>query len=142
MDGTDGRMPKFVKTVDADTIQNEAELQRTSALYGYSPPVYEVTDTEIYMEDLLAPCLADQYGDEPGDIPDWIWESIRSMLTALYNFECIEYVDITPYNFIEKEDKIYVIDFGHARYTSTKRPMNWFLQEFLDGENSWNPDFK
>jgi tRNA A-37 threonylcarbamoyl transferase component Bud32 len=135
-------MPKFVKTVDPDTIQNEAELQRVAAMYDYSPKVFEVTNTEIYMEDLLAPCLADQYGDEPGDIPDWIWDSIRTIVTALYNFEDIEYVDITPYNFIEKEDKIYIIDFGHARYRSTKRPMNWFLQEFLDGENSWNPDFK
>jgi tRNA A-37 threonylcarbamoyl transferase component Bud32 len=135
-------MRPFVKIVDPSTIENEVELQRVAVLYGYSPPIFNVTTDEIYMEDLEASCLADIYGDNPVDIPEWIWESIRTMLGSLYRYEDIEYIDITPYNFVEKDDKIYLIDFGHARYKSKTRPMNWFLSEFLDGENSWNPDFK
>lgn len=135
-------MRPFVKTVDPSMIQNEVELQKVAIMYGYSPQIISVTDDEIYMEDLEAPCLADVYGDEPEAIPEWIWDSIRSMLHSLYTYEGIEYTDITGYNFIEKDEKIYLIDFGHARYKSRDRPMNWFLKEFLDGENAWNPDFK
>jgi tRNA A-37 threonylcarbamoyl transferase component Bud32 len=135
-------MRPFVKVVDPSTIQNEAELQKVAIMYGYSPQIFNVTHDEIYMEDLEAPCLADIYGEEAESIPDWIWDSIRTMIESLYKYEGIEYIDITPYNFIEKDDKVYLIDFGHARYKSRNRPINWFLCEFLDGENSWNPDFK
>ena len=92
------------------------------------------------MEDLEEMCLADRYGDDPAKIPKWIWDEIRRMLLILLNAEGIEYIDITPYNFIQKDDKIYVIDFGDAKYTDGE--VDWFLQEFLDGENSWNPDYK
>ena len=135
-------MRPFVKVVDPSTIENEVELQKVAIMYGYSPQIISVTSDEIYMEDLEAPCLADIYGEEAECIPEWIWESIRTMLGSLYRFEDIEYIDITPYNFIEKDEKIYLIDFGHARYKSRNREMNWFLKEFLDGENAWNPDFK
>jgi tRNA A-37 threonylcarbamoyl transferase component Bud32 len=135
-------MKPFVKTVDPSTIENEVELQKVAIMYGYSPQIIAVTDDEIFMEDLEAPCLADIYGDEAAAIPEWIWDSIRTMLHSLYTYEGIEYTDITGYNFIEKDEKIYLIDFGHARYKSRDKPMNWFLREFLDGENAWNPDFK
>ena len=135
-------MRPFVKVVDPSTIENEVELQKVAIMYGYSPQIIAVTNDEIFMEDLEAPCLADIYGEEAQSIPDWIWESIRTMLGSLYVYEDIEYIDITPYNFIEKDDKIYLIDFGHARYKSRNREMNWFLKEFLDGDNAWNPDFK
>lgn len=92
------------------------------------------------MEDLNAECLADVYGENPENIPTWIWNEIRSIITILFNEEGIEYVDITPYNFIEKDNRIYIIDFGDAKYTDGQ--VNWFLSEFLDGENSWNPDYK
>jgi serine/threonine-protein kinase RIO1 len=58
----------------------------------------------------------------------------------LYEVEGIEYPDITPYNFIKVKNKIYIIDFGDAKYRD--KETNWFLTEFMDGENSWNPDYK
>ena len=60
------------------------------------------------------------------------------IIEILYYTENIEYIDITPYNFIEKNEKIYIIDFGHANYRKAK---NYFLREFLDGLNKWNSDF-
>ena len=94
------------------------------------------------MEDLDELSLADRYGDDPSEIPLWIWAEIRTMLSTLLNEEGIEYVDITPYNFIEKDNRIYIIDFGDARYTHGMGLTDWFLNEFLEGENSWNPDYK
>lgn len=133
----------FVKVVSEDA-DNEVELQKIASSYGFSPRVLSHNKLEdssfIMMEDLEAECLADVYGENPDNIPLWIWDEIRSMVTALFNQEGIEYVDITPYNFIEKDNRIYMIDFGDAKYTNGE--VNWFLSEFLDGENSWNPDYK
>ena len=33
-----------------------------------------------------------------------------------------------------------MIDFGDARYANEE--IDWFLDEFMGGENYWNPDYK
>ena len=142
--GLSGKM--YVKEVDADIAPLEVELQQISAKYGFSPSILKVHKNKKYwrieMEDVDELCLADTYGEDPECIPEYIWDSIRAMLTILFEEEGIEYVDITPYNFIEKNGRIYVIDFGDAKYTNKFEEPNWFLTEFLDGKNSWNPDYK
>ena len=124
----------------------EVEIQRWVYKYGFTPEIYDVdfADDEciISMEDLEEQCLADKYGDLPEHIPSKYWEQIRTILAILFEREGIEYIDITPYNFIEKNDKIYIIDFGDAYYTHKSKKVNWFLKEVLDGYNGWNPDFK
>jgi tRNA A-37 threonylcarbamoyl transferase component Bud32 len=136
----------FRKYVSPHEVDNEEELQTISASYGFSPQIIRSKFDEergvcfIEMEDLEEMCLADRYGDDPANIPKWIWDEIRRMLLILLNAEGIEYRDITPYNFIQKDEKIYIIDFGDAKYTDGE--IDWFLQEFIDGENSWNPDYK
>ena len=132
----------YYKVIKPDTL--EVELQEIAARHGFSPQVLNVVRTAdkwiLAMEDVEEGCLADHYGDDPEDIPEWIWDEIRRMVRHLYEDEGIEYIDITPYNFIEKEGRIYMIDFGDAKYTGDEK--DWFLNEFLDGENSWNPDYK
>jgi tRNA A-37 threonylcarbamoyl transferase component Bud32 len=134
----------FIKRVKEKNALIEVELQRISSKYGFSPKIHklEFVDDEclIYMDE-VGKCLADIYGDTPDNIPDNIWSDIREMIRTLYEEEGIEYVDITSYNFTEKDGKIYIIDFGDAQY-ALKDTINWFLREFLDGENSWNPDYK
>jgi len=124
----------------------EVEIQRCVHKYEITPEIYDVdfADDEciISMEDLEEPCLADKYGDLAEHIPVKYWEQIRTILAILFEREGIEYIDITPYNFIEKNDKIYIIDFGDAYYTHKSKKVNWFLKEVLDGHNGWNPDFK
>lgn len=124
----------------------EVEIQRCVHKYGFTPEIYDVDfaddDCIISMEDLEAECLADKYGDLAEHIPTKYWEQIRTILAILFEREGIEYIDITPYNFIEKNDKIYIIDFGDAYYTHKSKEVNWFLKEVLDGHNGWNPDFK
>ena len=134
----------FVKDVPACDSELEIELQNIAADYDFCP---RITKTErhgdivrIYMEDVEEEPLVVTYGDDPKDIPTWIWDEIRDMITVLFEEEGIEYVDITPYNFIEKDGRIYMIDFGDAKYTEGE--VDWFLTEFLEGENSWNPDYK
>jgi tRNA A-37 threonylcarbamoyl transferase component Bud32 len=134
----------FIKKVSKETSDNEAELQSIAARYGFSPKVISISKVDdacfIVMEDLQAECLADVYGEDPDNIPKWIWNEIRIMVKTLLDEEGIEYPDITPYNFIEKDNRVYMIDFGDAKYVEGEN--NWFVQEFIDGENYWNPDYK
>lgn len=135
----------FQKEVLANKVHLEVEFQRIASSYGFSPKIHKVEYGDnvctIFMDDLEMMCLADKYGDKPKDIPKWIWKEIRRILKFLYEVEGIEYIDVTPYNFIEKDGKVYIIDFGHAVYAKADN-VDWFLQGFLSGENSWNPDYK
>jgi hypothetical protein len=52
----------------------------------------------------------------------------------------IEYSDITAYNFIQTSSKnIYIVDFEHACLLDNEY-LDWFVDEFLNGINIWNPD--
>ena len=122
-------------------IRREAEFQSQAAEIGLSPPVLRYTPTTIVMEHMNALCIADQYGDSIDAIPDWIREEIVAILYTVYVTLGIEYIDITPYNFIEKDGKVWVIDFGHAaKVTEEVHP---FLEEVFDTWtlSKWNPDF-
>lgn len=134
----------FVKIVNADNSELEIELQNIAHIYNFCPRILRTRrhgkNVRIYMERIDGDILADIYGDDPSNVPQWVWDEIRTMVRVLYEEEGVEYVDITPYNFIEKDDRIYMIDFGDAKYTNGTP--DWFLTEFLDGENSWNPDYK
>jgi len=135
----------YTDKITKEDIENEIELQTISSTYGFSPKIINYTFDEmgciILMENLNELCIADKYGDLPHHITKYIWKKIHDIIKILYEQQGIEYIDITPYNFIEKEGKVYIIDFGHARYKQDK--MNWFLEEFINDElNEWNPDFR
>ena len=124
----------------------EIELQDIAAIYEFAPRIHRVDGNVVQMDEIKGSCLADIYTDDPTKVPDWIWAEIYRILLILYEREGIEYVDITSYNFMLETEtqKVWIIDFGHAYYTSREKgekPQNWFLQEVLDGEKSWNPDF-
>jgi len=130
----------------------EFELQTISAKYTFSPKIHEIfhtsTETIVCMDRVKGDILADIYGENPQDIPKDIWIKIHKILATLFDFEGIEYIDITPYNIMQIPDgSLQLIDFGDAYYTEPNRsdinrPQNWFLKDFLDGEYTWNPDFK
>lgn len=138
----------FIKRVTGPHTELEVELQEIAAKYEFAPKILNVTEEDdallIEMEKIEGDLLADKYGDEdPGNVPEWIWEEIRRMLTVLYEEEGIEYVDVTPYNFIETDDGIYMIDFGDACYIREDQEQNWYLEQFLNSnDKTWNPDYK
>jgi tRNA A-37 threonylcarbamoyl transferase component Bud32 len=131
------------KTVDTANVYTEVELQKISAKLGFSPDVVSVIEkgdkSIIKMERVNGDILSDIYGDNHDVVPARVWDKIRHILSELYDAG-IEYIDITPYNFIMAGDDIKIIDFGDAKYSDGQ--INWFLDDFLDGVNEWNPDFK
>jgi tRNA A-37 threonylcarbamoyl transferase component Bud32 len=136
----------FVKQIDSSIAEDEVDLQMIAARYGFAPTIHHIEKGPlnwiVMMDDLGDEnTLSNIYGEDASKIPDWIWDDIRRIIAVLID-EGVEYQDITSYNFIEKDGKIYVIDFGDARYISRKREMNWFVKEFMKGHNGWNPDFR
>jgi len=126
----------------------EIELQDVASKHGFAPCIHRIDGNVVQMDEIKGHCLADIYTDDPAKVPDFVWAEIHRILAVLFECEGIEYVDITAYNFmLETEtNKVWIIDFGHAYYSTTpqtdnKKPINWFLREVLDGEKSWNPDF-
>jgi tRNA A-37 threonylcarbamoyl transferase component Bud32 len=135
---------KYSSKVSEKDVKLEIELQQASSKHDFTPNIIKSTFKEdgcvIEMDHLEDVCLVEKYGEKNEDIPEWIWDEIRDILSILYDDEGIEYVDITPFNFIEKDGVVHIIDFGHAYYKKDGE-MNWFLRDFFDGVNEWNPDF-
>ena len=135
----------FIKNVSNRTeaqIRNEVELQKRAARKGFAPKVI-ITDYKTYikMDKIDSLCIADQYGAKFTDTAKHLRDQIYEIVRRLY-YECdIEYIDVTPYNFIEDTTgRVWVINFGDA--LPVKR--NWFLEELLENGilTKWNPDFK
>jgi RIO-like serine/threonine protein kinase len=132
---------RFPDSTPYSEIRREARLQRLSASIGLSPKVIRCTANTIVMKALNTPCLADVYGDTVEDLPEWIREEILGILYTLYVTLGIEYIDVTPYNFIEVDGIVWIIDFGHAR--EKREEIHPYLDEiFANWEIvKWNPDF-
>lgn len=122
-------------------IRREVELQERASKIGVSPKILDTNfKTYIRMENLDEMCIADMYGEDFDKMPKDIIDEIYNILMRLY-LECdIEYIDVTPYNFIKKDDKLWIIDFGDARLVET----NWFIKEVMINKKlvRWNPDFR
>ena len=132
---------KDVSNRSEDLIMKEIRLQKKAAAIGVSPRIIGSDfKTYIDMEDLGEMCIADMYGENIKDMPESILINIYDILRRLY-LECdIEYIDITPYNFIETNAQLWIIDFGDANDIPKKDP---FLKElFQKGSlTRWNSEF-
>ena len=68
-------------------------------------------------------------------------KEIRNIIKILYDNN-IEYPDITGYNFIEIDNKLWIIDFEHASLIQNNKLKDSFVIKFINGLNKWNPRFK
>jgi tRNA A-37 threonylcarbamoyl transferase component Bud32 len=122
-------------------IVREARLQSASAKLGLSPAVVK-TDNKTFIEMELVPsmALAYKYGYDVEELPNEIRQQVYEIVQTLYQHG-IQYVDITPYNFIEHEGKVWIIDFGHA--SNRKRLCRYLIKLFNEGYlHEWNADFR
>jgi RIO-like serine/threonine protein kinase len=128
-------------------LKEQALVKYVSNKYTFCPKIisYDFFENhaEIIMENINGKTLYELFSDTD-NIPTHIWESIRTILNILFYEEGIEYIDISPFNFIVKNNIVYIIDFGHAYwFNENKKISNWFLKKFIvDEENNFNPDFK
>ncbi len=130
-------------------VVKSALTQQLAANMRIAPRVLS-TDNESYivMEHLDEMCIADKWGENldelETELADKIRAGIKDILCILHG-QGIEYLDVTPYNFIEKDGRVWVIDFDDVKYikkgSTTK---NAYLKPIIRGEKQlyWNPAFK
>ena len=132
---------KEFSSTPSKEIAREARLQSVSAKLGLSPNVLK-SDNRTFIEMELIPsmALAYRYGDDVEELPDDIRKQVFDIVYTLYQHG-IQYVDITPYNFIEHEGKVWIIDFGHA--SNRRRLCRYLIKLFNEGYlHAWNADFR
>lgn len=100
---------------------------------------YDAEKKILTMEKIPNLNISDMYGEESGDIEEYLFEKIREIIKKLALHK-ISYPDITGYNFIEYKDTMWIIDFEHAKLVS--KITDKFVLKFIDGLNEWNPEFK
>jgi tRNA A-37 threonylcarbamoyl transferase component Bud32 len=83
--------------------------------------------------------VSDYYGETPEHIDAELFTRIRNIIQTLYDHDIL-YIDITGYNFIENDNKLWIIDFEHATYNHPRKT-DEFVEKFLEGHNGWNPEF-
>ena len=83
--------------------------------------------------------VSDYYGETAEHISDELFARIRNIIQTLYDHDIL-YIDITGYNFIENDNKLWIIDFEHATYNHPRKT-DVFVEKFLEGHNGWNPEF-
>ena len=83
--------------------------------------------------------VSDYYGETAEQIGDELFARIRNIIQTLYDHNIL-YIDITGYNFIENDNKVWIIDFEHATYNHPRKT-DEFVEKFLEGHNGWNPEF-
>lgn len=144
-----GEKKMFVKVLTLDEKNRkdmylEVELQSKAFNMGFKcPRIYDHYmyngDMFIIMEKLKAKTIKDRFGKNEEQVPKRIFKKIREIVDTLY-YKGIEYIDITSVNFmIDGNDNVYVIDFGHAYYRKGNT-IDYYLDEFLDGEDKWNQE--
>ena len=95
---------------------------------------YDKQKEIMVMHKINAMNLSDMFGEKSSDIDEYYFDEIRTIIKTLSD-NGIEYPDITGYNFIEYDNKIWIIDFEHAHIHDN------FVDKFIQGRNKWNPRF-
>jgi tRNA A-37 threonylcarbamoyl transferase component Bud32 len=102
---------------------------------------YDEEKQTMIMEKIYNMSVSDAYGESAKNVPDEIFDEIRQIIEYLYNMDII-YPDITGYNFIEHENKIWILDFEHVKFGKHHKKEEKFVRKFINGHNGWNPKFK
>ena len=97
-------------------------------------------DTKVMiMEKVNYMNVSDYYGEKETDISPELFKKIRQIIQTLYDNNIV-YPDITGYNFIELDKRIWIIDFEHSNFKPLLQDN--FVVKFINGLNKWNPRFK
>lgn len=127
----------FTKEAERSEYDLQLKIYNMEIVNIPRPISYDEKTKQLTMETVVGLTVSDFYGNE-NPVPASAFDIIRDILQALAD-NGIEYIDITGYNFmIDNNEEFWIIDVEHAE---KKEITNWFLIDFLDGYNGWNPDF-
>lgn len=119
-------------------------LKRNTDINIHIPKItsYDRENKILTLEKINGDNLSDIYGEDIRCVPHNIIDIIRNFLRFLCE-QGIDYIDITGYNFmLDDHENIWIIDFEHAKIRTENNAPDEFLTTFINGELSWNPEFK
>ena len=101
---------------------------------------YDIDTQVMTMENVPHMCVSDFYGEDSENISPELFKEIRKVIRFLYDNHII-YPDVTGYNFIEYDNKLWIIDFEHSDFKTHQK--NIYVEEFVEDDtyNKWNPWF-
>lgn len=103
---------------------------------------YDKKSKVLIMQTIYGDNLSNIYGEDIRDVPIKLIKLIRQFLYILNQY-MVEYIDITGYNvMLDNNEHLWMIDFEHAKCITETDIPNTFLHSFINGELSWNPEFK
>lgn len=113
-------LKKFKKRKSKANILKEARFQHTASLSGISPKIYEcnLDDKHIIMTKLDTN-LFKILKDSKGKLSIKYQKEIVRIINSLDKIN-IFHGDPNPANFMLKDGKLYIIDYGFAKITDTK----------------------
>ena len=103
------------------------------------PISYDADTKTMTMVSIPQLDISNMYGEGSNDPPEYVFDEIRIIIKKLYDHGIV-YPDITGYNFIEWDGKMWIIDFEHCEINPSRK--NPFVLEFINGANTWNPLFR
>lgn len=110
----------FKKTKSSSSIEREAKLQIIASKYGISPKVIEYDgDAKYIAMELLDINLYDTFCEQDGQLTTEQQREIVRLFKKLDKCK-IFHGDPNPLNFMKKDNKWYIIDFGMARKIDEK----------------------
>lgn len=132
--------------------KNEYKLYKLlqNLYYDFIPKLinYDEKDKELTMLKINNLCVSDMYGENFNDVPLELIKKIRNIVKILYE-DGFNYPDITGYNFIEDNGKVWIIDFEHCFckgsykiLTNLEKKHIKFIEDFIYNDiNTWNCRF-
>jgi tRNA A-37 threonylcarbamoyl transferase component Bud32 len=101
---------------------------------------YNADTQTMVMENVPHMCVSDFYGESADNISTDLFDQIREVIRFLYANHII-YPDITGYNFIECDGKLWIIDFEQSDFKTHEK--NIFVDNFVSRDDycKWNPWF-
>jgi tRNA A-37 threonylcarbamoyl transferase component Bud32 len=130
----------------SDVSASEAAMQlllSTGILKGRVPTVnsYDAIGRILVMQKIEEMSVSDMYGEHLSDVPTEVVGQIRDIIKVLYD-NSIEYPDITGYNFIEKDGKVYIIDMEHSKFNNNHTSYDPYILRFIRNQvTEWNERF-
>jgi tRNA A-37 threonylcarbamoyl transferase component Bud32 len=127
----------------------ESEYKMHQMIYNLNiidvPKIYKYDKTNkiMVMEKIMNMNISDEYGEDAKNVPKKLFKTMQEIIKKLY-YAGIEYPDITGYNFIFCNNKMYLIDFEHSKPFSneTMHQVDPFVVKFIKGACDWNPIYK
>ena len=82
---------------------------------------YNKTTREMTLVKIDNMNISDWYGAAEKNITPQLFDNIRQIIKTLYDNNIV-YPDINGYNFIEHDNKLWILDFEHSYFRKHKHP--------------------